>query len=126
MEWETLEDREEAGWQFSILVVTDGPRGSTVRFTTPAGDAGILHIPAFPRERPPRDTNRAGEAYAATLISTLLDQGWCAALGVVEEGLIRMAGERASAAAALVLDRLEFGFPSPAEVDAALDAGRVA
>ncbi|HKI43280.1 MAG TPA: hypothetical protein VKA66_23580 [Mycobacterium sp.] len=124
MEWETLEDREEAGWQFSILVVTDGPRGSTVRFTTPAGDAGILHIPAFPRERPPRDTNRAGEAYAATLISTLLDQGWCAALGVVEEGLIRMAAQRA--AAALVLDRLDFGFPSPAEVDAALDAGRVA
>ena len=103
-----------------------GPRGSTVRFTTPAGDAGILRIPAFPRERPPRDTNRAGEAYAATLISTLLDQGWYAASGVVEEGLIRLAGERASAAAALVLDRVDFGFPSPAEIDAALDAGRVA
>ncbi|MFI5459690.1 MAG: PfkB family carbohydrate kinase [Isosphaerales bacterium] len=126
MEWETLEDREEAGWQLSILVVTDGPHGSTVRFTTPAGDAGILRIPAFPRERPPRDTNRAGEAYAATLISTLLDQGWNAAGGIVEESLIRMAGERAAAAAALVLDRLEFGFPSPADVDAALDAGRVA
>jgi len=126
VEWETLEDREEAGWQLSLLAVTDGPRGSTVRFTTPAGDAGILRIPAFPRERPPRDTNRAGEAYAATLITMLLDHGWCAASGVVEESLIRMAGERASAAAALVLDRLEFGFPSPAEVDAALDAGRVA
>jgi len=124
-EWETLEDREEAGWQLSILVVTDGPRGSMVRFTTPAGDSGTLRLAAFPRERPPRDTNRAGEAYAATLISTLLDQGWNAASGVVEEGLIRMACERASAAAALELDRLDFGFPSPAEVDAALDAGRI-
>jgi ribokinase len=43
---------------------------------------------------------------------------------VVEESLIRMAAERASAAAALVLDRLNFGFPSPGEIDAALCAGR--
>jgi len=125
LEWEALEDREEVAWQLSILVVTDGPDGSTVRFTTPAGDAGILRIPAFPRDRPPRDTNRAGEAYAATLVNFLLDQGWCAAGGIVEEGLIRLAAERASAAAALVLDQVDFGFPSPAEIDAALDAGRI-
>ena len=36
IEWETLEDREEVAWQLSILVVTDGPKGSTVRFTTPS------------------------------------------------------------------------------------------
>jgi sugar/nucleoside kinase (ribokinase family) len=125
VEWETLEDRETAGWQLSILAVTDGPAGSTVRFTTPAGDSGLLRIPAFPRSRPPRDTNRAGETYAATLITTLLDQGWRADLGVVEESLMRLAAERAAAAAALVLDRVEFGFPTPAEVDSALALGRI-
>jgi ribokinase len=126
MEWEALEDREEVAWRVSILVVTDGPDGSSVRFTTPAGEPGRVQVPAFPRERPPRDTNRAGEAYAATMLNTLLDRGWSAASGVIEEGLIRLAAERASAASALVLDRLDFGFPSGEEIDAALRAGRVA
>ncbi len=125
IEWETLEDREEAGWLVSILVVTDGPRGSTVRFTTPSGDSGLLRIPAFPRDRPPRDTNRAGEAYAATLIDSLLDQGWQPALGVVEEHVIQAAAQRASVAAALVLDRVGFGFPGRDEVDKALETGRI-
>jgi sugar/nucleoside kinase (ribokinase family) len=125
IEWETLEDREEVGWQVSILVVTDGPRGSMVRYTNPTGDSGLLSVPAFPRRLPPRDTNRAGEAFGATFIASLLDQGWNAASGVVEEDLIRLAATRASAAAALVLDRVEFGFPSAAEVDVALMNGRV-
>lgn len=125
IEWEALEDREQVAWQLSILVVTDGTGGSTVRFTMPAGDAGIFHLPAWPRDRPPRDTNRAGEAYAATLVGFLLDQGWCAAGGVVEEGLIRMAAERASVAAALELDHVEFGFPRAAEIDATLRSGRI-
>ena len=80
-------------------------------------------MPAFPRRQPPRDTNRAGESYAATLLSTLLDHGWDAASGVVDDALIRTAAQRASAAAALELDRVDFGFPSDAEIDAAL-AGR--
>ena len=125
-EWETLEDREEVAWQVSILVVTDGPDGSVVRFTTPTGEPGLLRMPAFPRERPPRDTNRAGESYAATLVSTLLDQGWNASSGVVEETTIRQAASRASVAAGLVLDRVDFGFPSPAEIDSVLLAGRIA
>ena len=125
IEWETLEDREEVGWQVSILVVTDGPRGSTVRYTNPTGDSGLLRVAAFPRRSPPRDTNRAGEAFGATFIASLLDQGWNAASGVVEDELIRAAATRASAAAALVLDRVEFGFPSADEIDAALIAGRV-
>jgi sugar/nucleoside kinase (ribokinase family) len=124
IEWETL-DSEEAAWLVSILVVTDGSQGSTVRFTTPSGDSGLLRIPAFPRDRPPRDTNRAGEAFAATLIDSLLNEEWNSALGVVEERVIRSAAERASAAAALVLDRVDFGFPGPAQVDAALRAGRI-
>jgi ribokinase len=122
-EWERLEDREAVAWQVSILAITDGPRGSSVRFTTPTGEAGMVTVPAFPRAAPPGDTNRAGEAYAATLIATLLDSGWTP--GVAEESLVRHAAERAAAAAALVLDRLEFGFPEPAAIDAALRAGRV-
>jgi sugar/nucleoside kinase (ribokinase family) len=125
-EWEALEPNESIAWLVSILVVTDGAEGSSVRFTTPTGEPGRFHIPAFPRNHPPRDTNRAGETYASTLVATLLDHGWNAGSGVVEEALIRMAAERAAAAAALVLDRLEFGFPTPEEIDAALRIGRVA
>ncbi len=124
-EWETLLDQREIAWAVSILAVTDGSAGSLVRFTTPSGDPGRLQIPAFPRERPPRDTNRAGEAYAATLVATLLDDGWDARAGVVDEGLIRLAAKRASAAAALELDLVEFGFPDAEQIDAALRAGRV-
>jgi sugar/nucleoside kinase (ribokinase family) len=124
-EWETLLDQSEIAWAVSILVVTDGRAGSLVRFTTPSGEPGRLEIPAFPRDRPPRDTNRAGEAYAATLVATLLEHGWDAATGVVEEGLIHLAAKHASAAAALELDLVEFGFPSLEQIDAALRAGRV-
>jgi ribokinase len=125
IEWETLEDREEVAWQLSILVVTDGPRGSTVRYTNPGGDPGLLKVEAFPRHAPPRDTNRAGEAYGATFIASLLDQGWNADSGVVEDAMIRAAAQRASAAAALVLDRVEFGFPNAGEVERALIDGIV-
>ena len=125
VEWEALDDRELVGWQLSILVVTDGPRGSMVRYTSPTGDAGLLQIDAFPRNHPPRDTNRAGEAFGATFIASLLDANWDARTGVVEPELIKTAAARASAAAALVLDRVEFGFPSAAQVDEALIAGCV-
>jgi ribokinase len=124
-EWESLADREEVAWRVSILAITDGPRGSCVRFTTPTGEPGMLTVPAFPRAEPPRDTNRAGEAYAATLLTTLLDGGWSSGTGVADEALVAHAAGRASAAAALVLDRLDFGFPAAAEVDAAVCAGRI-
>jgi sugar/nucleoside kinase (ribokinase family) len=124
-EWELLEDREQVAWQVSILIVTEGAAGSTVRFTTPQGEPGLLHVPAFPRTRPPRDTNRAGEAFAATLTAALLDAGWQAGSGVISQDLARSAAERASAAAALVIDRTSFGFPTGAEIDAALGKGCV-
>lgn len=124
-EWDSLDDREEVAWRVSILVITDGPAGSIVRFTGPTGDSGRLVIPAFPRNRPPRDTNRAGEAYASTLLATLLDHGWNPEGGVIDADLIGQAARRASAAAALVLDRVDFGFPSPREIDAALTIGRI-
>ncbi len=84
-----------------------------------------LRLSAFPRRQPPRDTNRAGESYAATLLSTLLDHGWDAASGIIDDDLVRTAASRASAAAALELDKTSFGFPSGAEIDAALAAGFV-
>ena len=122
-EWETLGDREEVAWRVSILAVTDGPRGAEIRYTTPNGDAGRLAVPAFPRRDPPRDTNRAGEAFASTLVATLLDGGWTP--GTTADDLIRLAGLRASAAAALVLDQVDFGFPTAAEVDGAIRDGIV-
>jgi ribokinase len=122
-EWESLEGREEVAWQVSILAVTDGANGSVVRYMTPEGEPGRVVIPAFPRARPPQDTNRAGEAYASTLVSTLLEGGWTP--GASEPALVGAAALRASVAAALVLDRRAFGFPNPAEVDAALQRGSI-
>jgi ribokinase len=123
-EWENLADREQVAWQVSVLAITDGPRGSTVRFTTPSGEPGSVTVDAFPRDDAPGDTNRAGEAYAATLVTSLLDGGW--ATGVVDESLVRMAAQRAAAAAALVIDRMDFGFPTREEINGALRAGRIA
>jgi sugar/nucleoside kinase (ribokinase family) len=125
-EWEALADREEVAWRVSILVVTEGPAGSSVRFTTPQGEPGIVRLPAFPRTQPPRDTNRAGESFAAFLVKTLLSEGWNPASAVADECLMRHAMLRASAAAALVLDRVEFGFPDDQEIEAALRDGKVA
>jgi sugar/nucleoside kinase (ribokinase family) len=122
-EWEVLADREEIAWRLSILAVTDGPRGAEIRYTTPQGEAGRLEVPAFPRQHPPKDTNRAGEAFASTLVTTLLDGGWTP--GTTEDDLIRRATERATAAAALVLDRVDFGFPTSQEIDRAIAAGVV-
>lgn len=122
-EWETLPDREEVAWRLSILAVTDGPRGAEIRYTTPTGDAGLLSVTAFPRREPPKDTNRAGEAFASALVATLLDAGWSP--GTTPDDLIRRAAERAAVAAALVLDRVDFGFPTAEEIDRALAAGMV-
>ena len=122
-EWESLADREEVAWRVSILAITDGARGAVVRFTTPEGESSQIRVPAFPRALPPRDTNRAGESFAATLVGTLLDGGWTP--GVADPALVKTAAERASVAAALVLDRVDFGFPTVAAIDAVLRAGRV-
>jgi sugar/nucleoside kinase (ribokinase family) len=122
-EWEAIDDREEVAFRLAILAVTDGPDGAEVRYTTPTGDAGRLEVPAFPRRRPPRDTNRAGEAFASTLVATLLDAGW--EPGPAPDDLVRLAATRASAAAALVLDRVDFGFPEAEEIDDAVREGRV-
>ncbi len=122
-EWEALDNPDTWSGGIALVAVTDGPRGSRLRFQNAGGRPSEVTIPAFPRDHPPRDTNRAGEAYAATLVSMLLDAGWRP--GPLDEGLARRAGERASAAAALVIDRSAFSFPTSAEIDEALRAGRV-
>ncbi len=123
-EWESLEGREQVAWQVSVLAVTDGANGCVLRFTTPEGEAGRLELPAFPRANPPRDTNRAGEAFASTLVQTLMDEGWEPSHGTTAS-LIERAGLRASAAAGLVLDRVDFGFPTGRQIDMAVNAGMI-
>ena len=124
-EWEALDDREEVAARVSILVVTDGASGSQAWYTDPQGDARTIRLPAFPRARPPRDTNRAGEAFAATLTATLIGLDWDSASGVIDDDAMATAMGRASAASALVLDRTDFGFPTESEIDAATALGRV-
>jgi sugar/nucleoside kinase (ribokinase family) len=124
-EWESLEGRDVVAARVPIVAVTDGPAGIEIRFATPTGEPGRIHVPAFPRGRPPRDTNRAGEAFASTFVATLLDAGWQGTSRAIGEPLIRMAAQRAGAASALELDLLEFGFPTTEEVDQALRVGRV-
>ncbi len=117
-EWEALEGREAIAEHVPMLSITDGPAGSRLRFQRPEGGTEELDIPVFPRSRPPVDTNRAGEAYASTLLKTLLDAGWVP--GPTDSRLAQTAALNASIAAALVLDRQDFGFPSEKEIQAAL------
>jgi len=126
LEWESLENREEVAARISILVVTDGPSGSFARYTEPWGECRRIRVPAFPRARPPRDTNRAGEAFASWLIATLAGLDWDPSSGVVDDEAMKTAMTRASAAAGLVLDREEFGFPAEDEIDEAIRRGIVA
>lgn len=122
-EWEALEDPEAIAHQVPIVAVTDGPRGIELRFTAPGERSSRLAVPAFPRSRPPRDTNRAGEAFASAFVMALMERGWRGDARDVNADLVQEAAARGAAAAALELDLLEFGFPGPAEIDRALEAG---
>ena len=122
-EWELLADPLALFAQIPAVAITDGPLGARLYYKGVSGPE-THHQPAFPRASPPVDTNRAGEAFGATLVSALLDGGWTT--GPLGGALAASAMRRASAAAALVLDRADFGFPTPGEVDEALRVGRVA
>lgn len=122
-EWECARDRETILLKTPIVALTDGPNGCEVAFLGKDGRGSSWTLPAFPRDEPPRDTNRAGEAFAAALVSTLLEEGWRP--GPSDPDLVRHAAFRGSAAAALVLDREAFGFPSPSEIEEAMAAGKV-
>ncbi|WP_169976398.1 carbohydrate kinase family protein [Tautonia rosea] len=122
-EWEALADREAVAQIIPILSISDGPNGGIIRFRDPSGALREHHEPAFPRDHPPRDTNRAGESYASTLLTTLLDAGWQG--GPVEAGLIEHAAQRAAAAAGLVIGHEDFRFPTPEEIDDTVRLGRI-
>lgn len=122
-EWEAIPDRDAIRERTPVVVVTDGPDGCFVSYRDRENHLESLAIPAFPRANPPRDTNRAGEAFASSFLKVLLREGWQG--GPASTELIRAAAVRGSAAAALVLDREDFGFASDAEIDAALASGIV-
>jgi len=122
-EWEATADRASIREKTPIVIVTDGPDGCAVSFRNQDGETNTLNFPAFPRNHPPRDTNRAGEAFASSFVSILMDHGWTS--GPSDPNLIREAATRGSAAAALVLDREDFGFGTDAEINAALERGSV-
>ncbi|MDB5351619.1 MAG: sugar kinase, ribokinase [Planctomycetota bacterium] len=123
-EWLALSGRDLVLSRTPIVVVTDGPAGCTCYYLGSDASLHTIDLPVFPRDDPPRDTNRAGEAFASTLVSGLMELGWTP--GPIDSGMMRHAGLRASAAAALVLDREDFGFPSGDDIDKAIRAGRVA
>lgn len=115
-EWDATADRETIRDRTPIVVVTDGPDGCTVSYKDEAGTPETITIPAFPRSSTPRDTNRAGEAFAATFVTTLLNRGWTP--GPIRSELVTKAAIRGSIAASLVLDMEDFGFPTEAEIQA--------
>ncbi len=122
-EWASLRNPETVLRETPLVAITDGPDGATIHFHRSPSNPASLAIPVFPRDRPPRDTNRAGEAFASALVTTLLDRGWTP--GPTDPALVQAAALRASASAALVLDREDFGFPTTEEIDEALKVGRV-
>ena len=122
-EWDALDDQATVLGVVPVVSVTDGPAGALIHYRDHSGHVRRHIEPAFPRARPPVDTNRAGEAFASTLLTALLDRGWTRGLAVDDQ--IREAARRASAASALVLDCESFGFPDVEAIDAALDRGLV-
>jgi ribokinase len=122
-EWQEVETPETILDHVAVVAITDGPRGCDVVFHDPESRRTTIHFPAFPRSHPPRDTNRAGEAFASTLVKSLLESGWEG--GAVAESTLRHAAERAMIAASLVLDRSDFGFPTEREIDHARSRGVV-
>ena len=112
-------DRDALQSRARLLIITDGPRGAFVSFRAEAtGLWRRIHVPAFPRARPPVDTNRAGEAFASEFLRSALK---CDGDRIaVDEACIPLASRRAAAAASLVLDRHMFGFATQHEIDAAL------
>lgn len=100
-----------------IVVVTDGRHGARVRMHTARGP-DTLDVPAWRADRPPLDTNRAGEAFASTFVGGMLDRGWAG--GPTRRDLVRAAARRAAVAAGLVVQRLDFGFPTREEIDGAI------
>ena len=120
-EWDLGTDLNQLEHVVDLIAITDGSRGATLRFRAENGSRQQIEVPAFPRVGPIVDTNRAGEAFASTLLRTLVAANW--EPGRTTPDLARHAIVRASAAAALVLARSDFGFPTADEIDQAVARG---
>lgn len=122
-EWLACPDRDVIAETLALLVVTDGPQGARIRFRVPEDGIVEIHVPAFSRERPPADTNRAGETFASSLLHGLWHGGWRG--GETSRSLLESVAQRASVASSLQLDLPRFAFPDDHAIDRAVRHGRV-
>ncbi len=119
----TASDRRAFEESRAILSITRGPDGAEILWRNERGDRESHIEPAFPRRRPPVDTNRAGEAFAANLIRKLVEMGWSNDGRPLSTEAIRSAAHHASAAAGLVIGMPRFGFPSCEDVERTVGLG---
>lgn len=126
-EWATLapDDRQAFEASRATISMTRGPEGAEISWIDTRGRRDRHFEPAFPRSRPPVDTNRAGEAFAANLIRSFSEQGWSTDRQPLPTDVVRQAARHASAAAGLVIDMPRFGFPTLVEVTQAVRAGSI-
>lgn len=126
-EWAELTEADRRAFEESaaILSVTRGPEGAEILWRNERGERESHFEPAFPRHRPPVDTNRAGEAFASHLILKLVEEGWSHVRQSVDAQTIRIAARHASAAAGLVIGMPRFGFPTCEEVERTVSLGEI-
>jgi ribokinase len=125
-EWQRMTDtsRNALDAHARVLLITDGEHGVFARSRPDIASAWTqVRLPAFPRARPPTDTNRAGEAFASSFLTSVLQMDDPARLA--DPIWLEEATRRGTVAAALVIDLARFAFPTMEEIDAALAAGMV-
>lgn len=126
-EWAELTETDRRAFEDSaaILSITRGPEGAEIHWRNELGERQNHFEPAFPRRRPPVDTNRAGEAFASFLILKLVDHGWSHEHRAFDAQAVRVAASHASAAAGLVIGMPRFEFPSQVDVERAVRLGEI-
>jgi ribokinase len=105
LEWAHLGEPQVLLATIPLISVTDGAHGSRVYVY-----GRRLDIPAVPHPAP-RDTNRAGETYAATLFNALLAIYPNFPKDRLDEDAVRWAAVQASRQASRQLDITSFDFP---------------
>lgn len=121
-EWRRIRAKEELRETIPLLFITRGAAGVTACFRNESGARESLDVPAHHPEVPPKDTNRAGETFAAFTLRQLIRSAGidCLISGRFRRGDIEKAARHGSVAAHLQLQREDFGFPTEAEVEMAL------
>ena len=105
LEWAHIGERPAILQAIPLVSVTDGARGSHVYL-----HGRRLDIPAEPHPAP-RDTNRAGETYSATLFKAMLAVYPNFPAGEIDVDVVRWAATVASRQASRQLDITTFDFP---------------